>query len=104
MADQVDWNEVYQRIIYRYSTPHGLEHVKEELYKLEDKGEIIVHHIKPYNNPVEVQTLNGLPKKIPTDKLWHHKSCGQCGHIPGYPTSVFWIMNKLETDYLDEPH
>ena len=43
-------------------------------------------------------------RKIPTDKLWHHKSCGQCGHIPGYPTSVFWIMNKLETDYLDEPH
>ena len=63
MADQVYWNGIYQRIIYRYSTPHGLEHVKEELYKLEDKGEIIVHYIKPYNNPVEVQKLNGLPKK-----------------------------------------
>jgi len=53
---------------------------------------------------VEVQTINGLPKKIPTNKLWNHKSCGQCGHIPGYPTSVFWMMNKAEIDYLDEPH
>ncbi|BBD71988.1 heterodisulfide reductase subunit B [Sulfodiicoccus acidiphilus] len=103
-SDQVNWEEVYQRVIYRYSTPHGVQHVKEELHRLEDRGELIVHHIRPYNQPTEYQTINGEPKKIPTTKLWHHKSCGQCGHIPGYPTSVFWIMNKLETDYVDEPH
>ncbi|BDC17246.1 CoB--CoM heterodisulfide reductase iron-sulfur subunit B family protein [Acidianus sp. HS-5] len=103
-ADTVDWNEVYQRIIYRYSTPHGLQHVKEEMEKLEDEGEIIVHHIKPYNNPIKMQSLNGFPKTIPTNRLWNHKSCGQCGHIPGYPTSVFWMMNKMEIDYMDEPH
>jgi hypothetical protein len=54
-AEDVDWNEIYQRVIYRYSTPHGIAHVKEEMEKLEEKGEIIVHHIKPYNNPVEAQ-------------------------------------------------
>ncbi|BCU66679.1 heterodisulfide reductase subunit B [Sulfolobales archaeon HS-7] len=102
--NDLDWEEIYQRVIYKYSSPHGIQHIKELMYKLEDKGEIIVQHIKPSNNPVEYQTINGNPKKIPTTKLWNHKSCGQCGHIPGYPTSVFWIMNKLETDYVDEPH
>ncbi|MCF6274999.1 MAG: hypothetical protein L3J05_04470, partial [Robiginitomaculum sp.] len=48
------------------------------------------------------KTLYGWDKKIPTDNFWHHKSCGQCGNIPGYPTSVMWIMNELGTTYLDE--
>jgi len=28
-------------------------------------------------------------------RLWHHKSCGQCGNIPGYPTSLLWLMNEF---------
>ena len=44
---------------------------------------------------VEVTTKYGRIKKIPKAHLWHHKSCGQCGHIPGYSTSIFWVMRKL---------
>jgi len=40
-------------------------------------------------------------KKIPLDKMWHHKSCGQCGHIPGYPVSILWIQRQLGLDYFD---
>ena len=49
-----------------------------------------------------VKTLYGWEKRIPTTRLWHHKSCGQCGNIPGYPASLLWLMNKLEIEYLDE--
>jgi heterodisulfide reductase subunit B len=49
-----------------------------------------------------VKTLFGWDKPIPTTQLWHHKSCGQCGNIPGYPTSLLWLMNRLGTRYLDE--
>jgi hypothetical protein len=37
----------------------------------------------------------------PREHTWHHKSCGQCGHIPGYSTSVLCINRKLGLDYLD---
>ena len=40
-------------------------------------------------------------KKIPVQQTWHHKSCGQCGHIPGYSTSIYWLNRKLGLDYLD---
>ena len=50
---------------------------------------------------VEVPTKYGRPKKIQKAHLWHHKSCGQCGHIPGYSTSIFWVMRKLGYDYHD---
>jgi heterodisulfide reductase subunit B len=50
--------------------------------------------------------LYGWKKRIPTKKLWHHKSCGQCGNIPGYPASLLWLMNQFGfvpgEDYLDE--
>ena len=49
-----------------------------------------------------VKTLYGWDKKIPTQPLWHHKSCGQCGNIPGYPASLLWLMNELDVEYLDE--
>jgi len=39
---------------------------------------------------------------VPTTQLWHHKSCGQCGNIPGYPASLLWLQNRLGTSYLDE--
>ena len=46
-------------------------------------------------------TKYGREKRIQKAHLWHHKSCGQCGHIPGYSTSIFWVMRKLGYDYHD---
>ncbi|MBK8920927.1 MAG: heterodisulfide reductase subunit B [Saprospirales bacterium] len=71
----------------------------EALEELEREGEIIIQRIpEPY---IEVQTKFGRTKKIPVQKTWHHKSCGQCGHIPGYSTSIFWLNRQLGLDYLD---
>ncbi|MCX6068458.1 MAG: heterodisulfide reductase subunit B, partial [Chloroflexi bacterium] len=51
----------------------------ESLLELEAKGEIILQRVpEPY---VEVTTKDGRTKKIPIEHTWHHKSCGQCGHI-----------------------
>lgn len=83
-----------------------MDDVRDHMWQLEKEGEIIVHRISDAHEPVIVNTLFGWEKKIPTKQLWHHKSCGQCGNIPGYPTSLLWIMNKLGMvpgkDYLDE--
>jgi heterodisulfide reductase subunit B len=80
--------------------------VREQMWQLEKEGEIIVQRITPAHEPVVVKTLYGWDKPIPTKHLWHHKSCGQCGNIPGYPTSLLWTMNQLGfqpgRDYLDE--
>lgn len=76
--------------------------VRDLMWELEKDGEIIVHRVGDHNDPVIAKTLYGWDKKIPTNNLWHHKSCGQCGNIPGYPTSIMWLMNKLGTTYLDE--
>lgn len=78
--------------------------VREEMWNLHDKGELTVIPITSKNSPYEVETLFGWKKKIPTDYLWHHKSCGQCGNIPGYPASLLWFMNQFGTHYLNEPH
>ncbi len=78
--------------------------VREEMLRLEEKGELLIHRIRPENRPVQMQTLFGWNKKIPTDRLWHHKSCGQCGNIPGYPSSLLWVMNQTGRSYLNEPH
>ncbi len=75
------------------------EDIREVLFELEDAGEIIVQRVpEPY---VEVMTKYGRTKKIPLGQTWHHKSCGQCGHIPGYSTSIFWLTRKLGYDYID---
>lgn len=69
------------------------------LFELEKEGEWEVQRVpEPY---VEVETKYGRKKKIPLQQTWHHKSCGQCGHIPGYSTSIFWINRKLGLDYID---
>jgi heterodisulfide reductase subunit B len=78
--------------------------IREEMWNLHDKGELIVIPVEDKNKPISVQTLFGWEKKIPTDYLWHHKSCGQCGNIPGYPASLLWFMNEFGTHYLNEPH
>ena len=83
-----------------------MDDVREHMWELEREGEIIVHRITDAHRPRMVKTLFGWDKKIPTAQLWHHKSCGQCGNIPGYPVSLLWTMNELGMvpgkDYLDE--
>jgi len=79
-----------------------VEDVRDLMWQLEKDGEIVVHRVSDEHQPVTVKTLYGWDKKIPTTRLWHHKSCGQCGNIPGYPASLLWLMNQLGTEYLDE--
>lgn len=79
-----------------------VEDVRDVMWELEKDGEIVVHRITEQHEPVIAKTLYGWDKKIPTNQLWHHKSCGQCGNIPGYPASLLWLMNQLGTRYLDE--
>ncbi|MAH85635.1 MAG: heterodisulfide reductase subunit B [Rhodospirillaceae bacterium TMED8] len=79
-----------------------VEDVRDIMWQLEKDGEIAVHRITNAHQPKMVKTLFGWDKKIPTTQLWHHKSCGQCGNIPGYPTSLLWLQNRLGTSYLDE--
>jgi heterodisulfide reductase subunit B len=75
------------------------EDFREEVFRLEEEGEWIVDRVpEPF---VEAPTKYGRTKKVPMGHLWHHKSCGQCGHIPGYSTSIFWVMRKLGQDYND---
>jgi len=79
-----------------------VEDVRDLMWSLEKEGEIVVHRVSDEHQPVMTKTLYGWDKKIPTSRLWHHKSCGQCGNIPGYPASLLWLMNQLGTEYLDE--
>ncbi len=75
------------------------EDIREKVFELEARGEWIVQRVpEPW---VPVTTKYGRTKKIPIEKSWHHKSCGQCGHIPGYSTSIFWLHRKLGLDYND---
>ncbi|MDH4121585.1 MAG: heterodisulfide reductase-related iron-sulfur binding cluster [Deltaproteobacteria bacterium] len=76
------------------------EYFKDALFELEAKGELIVQKIED-GNWVEVETKFGRKKKIPIQNTWHHKSCGQCGHIPGYSTSIFWLNRLLGLKYHD---
>lgn len=102
-ADQIR-DVLKQRAQSRVYSDKKVHDVREEMWKLHDKGEITVIPIEAKNKPIEVETLFGWKKKIPTDYLWHHKSCGQCGNIPGYPASLLWFMNEFKTHYLNEPH
>ena len=79
-----------------------VEDVRDAMWQLEKDGEILVHRVSDEHRPIHVRTLYGWDKKIPTTRLWHHKSCGQCGNIPGYPTSLLWLMNQMQIEYLDE--
>lgn len=75
------------------------DHTLELMFELEAKGEFVVQRVpEPY---IEVLTKYGRKKKIPLQHSWHHKSCGQCGHIPGYSTSIFWLHRKLGLEYYD---
>ncbi|HHL73605.1 MAG TPA: heterodisulfide reductase subunit B [Bacteroidetes bacterium] len=75
------------------------EDIHDIIFQLEKEGEWEVQRVpEPY---MEVKTKYGRIKKIPIEKTWHHKSCGQCGHIPGYSTSIFWLNRKFGYDYID---
>jgi heterodisulfide reductase subunit B len=74
----------------------------EKMKELEKKGEIIVHHVEEDYKPQVVKTLSNREKKIPTEELWQHKSCGQCGHIPGYISALYWIMSELSIPFVDD--
>ena len=89
---------VSSREFKRESLP-PTEDYREHLLELEKEGELEVQRVpEPY---VEVETKFGRIKKIPEQMTWHHKSCGQCGHIPGYSTAIFWLNRKLGYDYHD---
>ncbi|MEM3186141.1 MAG: heterodisulfide reductase-related iron-sulfur binding cluster [Conexivisphaerales archaeon] len=74
----------------------------DKMRELEKKGEIIIHRVEEEYKPVGVRTLSGREKKIPTVELWQHKSCGQCGHIPGYISALYWIMAELGIPFVDD--
>jgi len=75
------------------------EDIRVKLFELEEAGELIVQRVpEPY---IEVMTKYGRTKKIPEQMTWHHKSCGQCGHIPGYSTSIFWLNRQFGMSYMD---
>jgi heterodisulfide reductase subunit B len=92
-------SEAVNKRHFELSSEYAPESFRDKLFELEDKGEWIVQRVpEPY---VEVATKYGRKKKIPTEMTWHHKSCGQCGHIPGYSTAIFWIARKLGLSYED---
>ena len=75
------------------------ENLRERTLELGAKGEWVVHRVpEPF---VEVPTRSNGIKRVPLQHTWHHKSCGQCGHIPGYSTSIFWLHRKLGLEYND---
>lgn len=76
--------------------------IRDVMWELEKDGEILVHRVSDQHDPKIAKTIYGWEKKIPTNQLWHHKSCGQCGNIPGYPASLLWMMNEMDIRYLDE--
>ena len=80
----------------------GVEDVRDAMWELEKDDEIVVHRIGDEHRPRMAKTIYGWDKKVPTNQLWHHKSCGQCGNIPGYPASLLWLMNEMGVSYLDE--
>jgi len=84
---------------FRRTPDDAPEDLRQTAFELEAQGEWIVHRVpEPY---AEVTTRFGRVKKIPLLHTWHHKSCGQCGHIPGYSTSIFWLHRKLGLEYND---
>jgi heterodisulfide reductase subunit B len=89
-----------KRAAFRRSPDDAPEDFRERAFELEAQGEWVVQRVpEPF---VEVGTRWGRPKRVPIQHTWHHKSCGQCGHIPGYSTSIFWLHRKLGLHY-DDP-
>lgn len=75
------------------------EDLRAKALELEEQGEWIVQKVPDPCS--KVTTKFGKIKKIPLRDTWNHKSCGQCGHIPGYSTAIFWLHRKLDLSYID---
>jgi heterodisulfide reductase subunit B2 len=90
---------VHARSFSRNPDLAPIEDIREEVLRLEREGEWIVQRVPA--DSFEVTTKYGRTKRIPRSHTWHHKSCGQCGHIPGYSTAIFWLNRELNTDYND---
>jgi heterodisulfide reductase subunit B2 len=88
-----------QRVFQRDPANAPTEDIREKLFELEAQGEWIVQRVP--DDTAEVMTKYGRTKRIPRQFTWHHKSCGQCGHIPGYSTSIFWLHRQLGMEYND---
>ena len=97
-----DWVEAKIDKRFLLTGKERKDDVRDIMWQLEKEREIVVHRVAEHNEPVMAKTLYGWDKKIPPNNLWYHKSCGQCGNIPGYPTSILWIQNQLGLTYLDE--
>ncbi len=87
--------------IFERRPPASEQEYRAKLFELEERGELVVHRITDAQKPVKVETKSGGVKTIPLDNTWHHKSCGQCGHIPGYSTAIFWLLRELGFTYQD---
>src|SRR5690606_4734422 len=80
-----------------------VEDVRDVMWQLEKDGEIVGHaSARERHHPIMATAVDGWDKKVPTNLRWHHKSCGQCGNMPGYPASLLWLMNRMGIEYLDE--
>ena len=88
-----------QRIFKRDPDAAPIADIRAKVFELEAAGEWRVQRVPEPFTPV--MTKYGRTKKIPVEHTWHHKSCGQCGHIPGYSTSIFWLNRQLGLDYSD---
>jgi heterodisulfide reductase subunit B1 len=98
-AGTIPLEVVHARSFARNPDLAPIEDIREEVFRLEREGEWIVHRVP--EDSVEVMTKYGRTKRIPRSHTWHHKSCGQCGHIPGYSTAIFWLHRELGMDYND---
>ncbi len=84
---------------FQWSEEHAPADFRDGLFELEAAGELVVQRVP--DDHVLVPLKYGRTKKVPIGQTWHHKSCGQCGHIPGYSTSIFWVNRKLGIEYED---
>ncbi len=85
-----------------YGTVDEYLHMLHRMEELDARGDLMMHRVDDSYAPAPVSTLSGRTKQIPTIDLWQHKSCGQCGHIPGYVTALYWIMSELGVPYVDD--
>jgi heterodisulfide reductase subunit B len=85
-----------------YGTIDEYLHMLEHMVELDARGDLQMHRVDDIYAPTPVSTLSGRTKQIPTVDLWQHKSCGQCGHIPGYVTALYWIMSELGVPFVDD--
>ena len=79
-----------------------MDDIRDHMWELEKDGQIIVHRITDAHKPIDVQTLFGWNKRIPTMQLWHHKSCGQCGNISPSRSDAF-KARYLDVEFLVFP-